>query len=62
MIYIGYFKDNKYNGKGILYSNRQIKYEGNFHNGEYNGIGMEYIKNGKRTMKFENGKPLKECC
>jgi hypothetical protein len=61
LIYIGYFKNNKYNGKGILYSNKQIKYEGNFLNGVYNGIGIEYIKYGKRKMKFENGKPLKEC-
>ena len=61
MIYIGYFKDNYYNGKGVLYSNKQIKYEGDFHNGKYYGIGIEYKKNGKRKMKFRYGKPEKEC-
>jgi len=61
LIYIGYFKDNMYEGKGILYSNKQIKYEGNFYYGKYNGIGTEYIKNGKRKMKFFYGKPEKEC-
>ena len=61
LIYNGYFKNNEYNGIGILYSNGQIKYEGNFLNGVYNGIGIENVKNGKRKMKYKNGKPLKEC-
>ena len=52
LIYIGFFINNEYNGKGTLYSeDGNKKYEGYFKNGKYNGIGIEYYKNALKEEK-----------
>ena len=48
VLYKGNFKNNYYNGKGILYNynyekERFILYEGSFLNGNYNGYGILYF-------------------
>ena len=73
--YIGEFKNNLPNGKGIkYYSNGNILYEGNFINGKFNGNGKYYyddgdyfigeykngLRNGKGTMYYSNGKIMYE--
>lgn len=48
VIYRGYFKNGKYDGTGIAYSDTGIKqYEGNFVNGHFHGEGISYI-NGRK--------------
>jgi len=74
--YIGEFKDNIPNGKGIkYYLNGNILYEGDFINGKFEGKGKyiydngyyfigEYkngIRNGKGIKYYPNGKILYEC-
>ena len=45
--YVGQFKNNLQNGKGIKYDiNGNIKYEGDFVNGEFDGDGQYYHKDG----------------
>ncbi len=64
LIYKGFFKDNNYHRKGTLFDEEgNIKYEGHFKNGQYDGIGIQYRKNGKiiRKMIYERGTPLMEC-
>ena len=61
--YEGFFKNNEYTGKGILYNYYGIKkYEGYFKNGKYDGIGIEYLSNGKRRRKlyYKNGNILEK--
>ena len=40
--YIGYLKNDKYEGYGRLYNNNSLKYQGFFNDGKYNGIGILY--------------------
>ena len=64
LIYQGFFKEDKYHGKGIQYNNSGNKiFEGNFSNSSYYGIGIEYFGKGisKRKMVYNNGIPLNEC-
>ena len=42
LIYDGYFKDDKFNGNGILYLNNGYVYEGSFYNGKKQGKGALY--------------------
>ena len=73
--YLGQFKNNLPNGKGIKYnSNGNIMYEGDFINGKYEGNGKcifengQYyigqwkngLKNGKGTLYYKNGDVLYE--
>jgi hypothetical protein len=45
--YIGQWHDNKRHNKGILYySNKKIKYKGEFLNDEYDGDGIFFYENG----------------
>lgn len=60
LIYEGYFKNDYKYGRGTLYYNNNKKYEGYF-DGEYEGIGIEYFKNGKRIMEYKKGEPEKQC-
>ena len=62
-IYIGYFCNNKYKGKGILYKKGIKIYEGYFLNGYYHGIGTEYLSNGnrKRRLIYVEGKIRSKC-
>ena len=55
--YLGEFKNNKPNGKGIkYYKNGKIMYEGSFINGKYDGIGKYIYKEGHYFIgKYENG-------
>ena len=62
--YIGQFKDNKFNGKGIKYDkNGNIIYEGDFINGRREGngkmfdeIGNYYIGQFKDNLRNGKGK------
>ena len=50
MKYIGYWYNNKMNGKGMLLTNKnEIKYEGDFVNGKKEGKGTFYIFTGDDT-------------
>ena len=49
---MGFFSNNKYNGKGTLYKDGKKIYEGNLLNGYYQGIGIEYLSNGNRKRKL----------
>ena len=51
LIYEGFFNNNNYCGKGILYKYGKKRYEGNFKNNNYESIGIEYLSNGKRKRK-----------
>ena len=68
--YLGEFKNNKPNGKGIkYYKNRKIEYEGDFINGKFEGKGKfiyddgyyyigqfkDGLRNGKGTIYYPNG-------
>ena len=67
-IYIGQFKNDKYEGKGVLYYNykkKKVKYEGDFIEGKYNGKGKlieknneyyigQFLKMGKKMVKEKN--------
>ena len=55
--YIGEFKDNIPNGKGIkYYPNGNILYEGDFINGKFEGNGKYYYDNGDYYIgKYKNG-------
>ena len=61
--YIGFFSNNEYNGKSILYKNGKKKYEGNFLNGGFHGIGIEYLsnKNRKRKLIYKKGTIESKC-
>ena len=63
LIYEGFFNNNNYCGKGILYKNGKKIYEGNFKNNKYESIGIEYLSNGKRKRKakYHSGVILNEC-
>ena len=56
--YVGQFKNNKFNGKGVLfYDKTKIKYEGDFFNDKYNGSGKLFYKNGEFYIgQFKEGK------
>ena len=56
--YIGYFKNNKFNRKGVLfYDKNKIKYEGDFLNDKYNGFGTLFYKNREFYIgQFKDGK------
>ena len=56
--YIGQFKNDKFNGKGILYNkNGNIIYEGDFINGKIEGNGKHFYKNGQYYVgQFKNNK------
>ena len=56
--YIGQFKNNKFNGKGVIfYDKNKIKYEGDFLNDKYNGLGTLFYKNGEFYIgQFKDGK------
>lgn len=58
MQYAGYWKNRKYQGKGILYKDGVMYYKGSFDNGEMNGYGEVY-KDGVTIYKgkWKNGKP-----
>ena len=62
--YIGKFNNNIPNGKGILYySNGKIKYEGDFINGKFEGIGRYNMENGDYYIgqwknNLKNGKGI----
>ena len=73
--YIGEFKNNLPNGKGIkYYSNGNILFEGNFINGKFDGNGKYYyddgnyfigeykngLRNGRGTEYYRNGKIMYE--
>ena len=46
--YVGQFKNNLPNGKGIsYYSNNKIKYEGDYINGKFDGNGKYIWEDGK---------------
>ena len=52
----GFYKDDVYHGKGIIYDlNGNKKYNGYFDNGKIQGIGIEYFEEGKikRTMVYD---------
>ena len=55
--YIGEFKDNIPNGKGIkYYKNGNIQYEGNFINGKFEGNGKYYYEDGRYFIgEYKNG-------
>ena len=55
--YIGEFRNNLPNGKGIkYYSNGNILYEGNFINGKFEGNGKYYYDNGYYFIgEYKNG-------
>ena len=59
VIYIGEFKNDKYNGKGVLYIKKnKLVYEGYFLNGLFEGKGKFYQQNGDCYIgNFKNGKP-----
>ena len=64
LIYQGFYKNNQYYSRGILYNELGEKiYDGFFFEGKYRGIGIEYFQNGKfkRVLPFNDGEPLKEC-
>ena len=63
LIYEGFFNGGYYCGKGISYKNEKKKFNGYFICGHYNGVGIQYLSNGKklRKMKYEKGKPSKDC-
>ncbi len=51
--YEGYYKDDKYSGKGKQYDfNGMLLYEGDFEEGIYHGKGIQY-KNGKKRYEGE---------
>lgn len=58
MQFAGYWKNRKYQGKGILYKNGVMYYKGSFVNGEMSGYGEVY-KDGETIYKgqWKNGKP-----
>ncbi|WP_427112746.1 hypothetical protein [Megasphaera sueciensis] len=52
LLYEGEYKDNEYNGKGILYyPDGGKKYEGEFSSGQYDGKGTSYLKDGSVEYK-----------
>ena len=55
--YCGLFKNNKFEGVGILLSKEGKLFSGIFHNGEINGYCEIYDKEGKLTLEdnFING-------
>jgi len=64
LIYEGFYLNNQYHGKGILYNGRGKKvFDGCFKFGKRHGIGIEYFHKGilKRKMVYNGGNPLKEC-
>ena len=58
VMYLGKFKNGKFEGKGIEYFNKskKIKYKGDFKNGNREGQGILYNKNGKKSFEgdFKN--------
>ena len=61
--YLGYFKNNKRNGKGKMNYLNDDKYIGNFINDEKNGFGKIYYSNGDKYKGFfkndkKNGKGI----
>ena len=46
LMLIGTFKNGFLNGKGKLYENNKLKYEGEFKKNVFEGIGKLYYKNG----------------
>ncbi|MCI2230276.1 hypothetical protein MC378_13945 [Polaribacter sp. MSW13] len=58
MQYAGYWENEKYQGKGILYNDGIMYYKGSFEKGEMNGYGEVY-KDGETIYKgqWKNGKP-----
>ena len=61
--YIGFYSNDNFNGKGNLYEDGKKIYEGNFLNGYYHGIGIEYLTNGhrKRKLIYKEGKIENKC-
>lgn len=58
-LYIGEVKNNKPNGIGILYPNKdnyKIYYSGTFRNGKLNGNGICELENYRYEGQFKNGK------
>ena len=45
--YIGHYKNDKYNGKGLVFMDDGFKYYGNWKNGMKDGIGVQYEPNEK---------------
>ena len=62
--YIGKFKDNKFNGKGVYYYKKnKIKYMGNFVQNHYEGEGTLYKRNGEYYIgHFKKGKKNGKGC
>ena len=61
--YEGDFKNDKFEGKGIFYFDREpfkgVIYEGDWRNGKQEGKGIYYLSNGDRRMgDFYNGKEI----
>ena len=44
--YFGQFFNDDMHGKGIIYLNNKIKYDGDFVNNKFNGFGKYYFENG----------------
>ena len=55
LLYVGEFKNNKYNGKGKLYMDhylgKYLYYEGNFDNNIFTGNGKMFYQNKNYFMK-----------
>ena len=55
-LYIGNYVNNKRNGQGKLILADQVYYEGNFKDGEFDGLGFYRTKNYTYKGQFINGK------
>lgn len=58
-IYIGNFLNGLPEGPLIKYKNYEMYYDGMWHNGQFNGYGTLYTKNGVIKCIFENNKIVK---
>ena len=57
--YIGNYKNDKRDGKGIYYFNSGNRYEGEWKNGKREGKGIFYYNDGDREMgDYLNGKQV----
>lgn len=53
-IYIGEFKNGKYQGNGTeFYDSGKVKYTGEFKNGEYDGCGIFYLKDNTGILYYK---------
>jgi hypothetical protein len=55
--YLGFYKNGKKHGQGIIRENGKVLYEGEFFEGNPHGKGLRYDKNGNKIfVEMDKGK------